>query len=402
MIASLRTAIETLVAECVDDMPPASRQRLAALVVGVMLAGTVVMRQVATTLRDVDGGTVQAASHERRLRRTLNDSHVEAVPTYTRVVRRILQRLRPGQTVRVIIDESGHSDVVRVLVVALWYRGRAIPLTWVLWPAHQPHDQSYWADCTTLLDQIGELLPAGVRITVIGDRAFGCPAFTDLVTARGWHYLVRVQGQTRLRTADGSETPLRDLLTQPGQRRCVRGQVFKKQGWRDASVVAYWRTTCREPLLLVSSLPPQWGLVNEYRLRSAIEALFRDWKASGWQWESSQVRDVDHQAVLVLVLALATGITLCLGEEAAQELLAEPPQAGQRRPWAARDSLFRLGRDRLWQRIWSGDTRPLTWELTAVDAPTWSMECWRTARQAAPPVYENDRVGRREHRRKAA
>jgi len=142
MIAHLRTAIATLVTDSCADMPVATRQRLTALVFGVLLAGTVVLRQVATTLRDVDGGTVQAASHERRLRRTLNDSHVEAVPTYPRVVRRILQRLRPGQTVRVIIDESGHSDVVRVLMVALWYRGRAIPLTWVLWPAQQPHDQS--------------------------------------------------------------------------------------------------------------------------------------------------------------------------------------------------------------------------------------------------------------------
>jgi len=197
MIDHLRTAVETLLATCLADMPPATRQRLTDLVLGVLLAGTVVLRQVATTQRHVAGGTVQAASHERRLRRTLNDPQVEAVPTYTRVVRRILQRLRPGQEVRLLIDESGHSNVVRVLTVALWYRGRAVPLTWVLWPAHQPHDQSYWADCTTLLDQVATILPAGLCITVIGDRAFGCPAFTDLVTARGWNYLVRVQGQTR-------------------------------------------------------------------------------------------------------------------------------------------------------------------------------------------------------------
>jgi hypothetical protein len=51
-----------------------------------------------------------------------------------------------------------------------------------------------------------------------------------LVSTRGWDYLVRVQGQTRLRLADTTETPLRDLLTQPGQRFCRRGHVFKKQG----------------------------------------------------------------------------------------------------------------------------------------------------------------------------
>ena len=402
IITHLVQAVETLVAESLPMMPAPTRKRLVNLVIGVLLSGTVVLRQVATTLTDVQGGTVQAASHERRLRRTVHDSHLQAVPTYGRVIRRILRRLKPGSSVRVIIDESGHRDVVRVLVVALWYRGRAVPLTWVLWPAQQPHDQGYWIDCAALLDQVAEILPAGVRITVIGDRAFGCPAFTDLVTARGWDYLVRVQGQTRLRTPDGTETPLRELLTGAGQRQCLRGQVFKKQGWRHASVVAYWRTTCRDPLLLVSSLPAQWNLVNEYRLRSAIEALFRDWKTSGWQWESSQVRNVAHQDVLVLILALTTVMTLCLGDEAAQEILAQPAQQGQRRPWFARDSLFRLGRTRLWQRIWRGDQRPITWELTEVDAPNWSRECWQAARPDATPIYQTDRVGSREQRRLAA
>jgi hypothetical protein len=83
MIAYLRTAIEALVTDSLDAMPRTTRQRLADLVLGVLLAGTVVLRQVATTQRHMAGGTVQAASHERRLRRTLNDPQVEAVPTYT-------------------------------------------------------------------------------------------------------------------------------------------------------------------------------------------------------------------------------------------------------------------------------------------------------------------------------
>jgi len=90
-------------------------------------------------------------------------------------------------------------------------------------------------------------------------------------------------------------------------------------------VVAYWRTTERDPLLLVSSLPPQWNLVNIYRQRSAIEALFRDWKTSGRQWEASQVRDVAYQRVLVVALASATVLTLCLGEAAAQTIGATVP-----------------------------------------------------------------------------
>jgi hypothetical protein len=105
---------------------------------------------------------------------------------YGRVVRRVLQRLRPDQRVWLIVDESGHSDVVRTLVAALWYRGRALPLAWVLWPAQQPHPQAYWDRLPDPAGAGGGHPAGGQSVTVLADRAFGCPAFTDLVAAHGW------------------------------------------------------------------------------------------------------------------------------------------------------------------------------------------------------------------------
>lgn len=401
-ITHLSNSVERLLSQNAPELTRAARQRLVFFVLGVLLAGSIVLRRVATTQAHISLGTTVPASHERRLRRCLNEPALAAVPMYGRVVRRVLQRLPPGQRLFLILDESGHSTVVRTLVAALWYRGRAVPLAWIVWGAYQPHQHSYWSDCATLLRQAAELLPTQQPVTVLADRAFGCPGFTDLAVERGWDYLVRVQGQTRLRLADGRECALRTLLSQPGTRFCGRGQAFKKQGWRTLSVVAYWRAPCREPLLLVSSLAPSWDLVRQYRLRSAIEALFRDWKSSGWQWEASQVREVQHQAVLVLVLALATLLTLCLGEEAAEQVLKQTRQSGQRRPWHARDSLFRLGRDRLWQRLWQQDSSEVVWELRHFAAPNWSQECWQASRSEKVVVYVSGRLGRRERRRKLA
>lgn len=402
-IPHLREAVECLLDECLTDIPRASRQRLAFFVVGVLLAGTVVLRRIATTHAYHTPHTAIAASHERRLRRTLNDAHLaQAVVLYGRVVRRVLRRLPADKRLHVLVDESGHSTVVRCLVAALYYRGRAVPLAWVVWPAYQPHPHSYWADCADLLTAVAELLPAHALVSVLADRAFGCPGFIDLITARGWQYIVRVQGQTRLRHADGTLQALNTLLKQAGTWWCGAGWVFKKEGWRAASVVAYWRVGCDAPLLLVSNLPPSLTIVRQYRLRAAIEALFRDWKTSGFGWEQSQVRDVKHQEVLVEVLALATLLTLCLGEEAAHEIVAQPKQTGKRRPWSARDSLFRLGRDRLWQRVWRNDTSPLVWELTQSGDEQWSQDCWRAARPQVEVLYETERVGRRERRRLVA
>jgi hypothetical protein len=402
-IPHLTDAVETLLRAGDDPLPRATRQRLALFVVGVLPAGTVVLRRVATTQTHIALGAVQAARHERRLRRIVHDPQLgAAAPMDGRVVRRVLQRVRPDQRVWLIVDESGHSDGVRTLVAALGDRGRALPLAWVRWPAQQPQPQASWTDCQTLRAQAAAILPAGPSVTVLADRAFGCPAVTDLVAAHGWQDLVRARRQTCLRHDDGRMQAFSTLIPPAGTRWCGRSQAFKKQGWRSVSVVVSWRVGGPAPLLLVSHLPPAGDRVRPYRRRAAIAAVCRDWKTSGWQWEASQVRDVAHQSVLVLVLALATLITRCLGEEAAQTILNPPPRAGRRRPWHARDRLFRVGRDRLWQRLWQDEPPAITWELVHVDAPHWSTACWQSARPAATPVHCTGRVGKREHLRVAA
>lgn len=401
-ISHLQTSVESLLSESCTTLPLRAQRRLVFFVIGVLLAGSIVLRRVASTHTNISLGATKAASHERRLRRILNDPHLgQAAPMYGRVLRRVLRRLPAKQRVWLIIDESGHSDVVRALVAALWYRGRALPLCWLSWPAQTPVGEHYWRDCQLLLQQVADLFPATQPITVLADRAFGCPAFFDLVVQHGWQYVLRVQEQTRLRQHDGSQQALCQLLSTPGSCWSGTGWAFKKQGWREVNVVAYWRAGCKKPLLLVSNLVASKELVLQYRRRAAIEALFRDWKSSGWQWEASQVRDVEHQAVLILVLALATLLTVCLGEELAEEVLSQPQQQGYRRPWYARDSLFRLGRERLWQRLWRGEETEYRWELSRFAAPNWSQECWQAALPAPKPVQMTGRIGKREQRRAA-
>jgi hypothetical protein len=398
-IHHFHAVLTTLIADTCPELPRRAQRRLVFCLLGILLAGTLVLRRIASTYAQVCLASPSAPSHERRLRRSLDDPHLTWEQTYTRAVRRILQRPRSGPW-WVLVDETGHTDRYRVLVAALFYRGRAVPLAWLSWPAQQPLTTSYWTLCGQLLDRVATVLPDG-PVVVVGDRAFGCPAFIDQVAAHGWDWLVRVQGQTRYQASDGTTVALRDVLPTDGGMWQGRGQVFKKEGWRAASAVAYWRRGLREPLLLASSCPVGWHLVREYRRRSAIEALFRDWKSRGWQWEASQVRRPAHWEVLLVLLAWATLITLCLGEAAAQQVLTQAPQRGQRRPWAARDSLFRLGRAEWWRRLWQDDRTPIRWELAHADAPNWSTECWQAARPTGTPLQMTGRVGRREQPRAA-
>ena len=285
-IRYLTRSVETLLTASAVDLPRRTRQRLLFFILGLLLASSLVLRRIASTQAYLTPQTTCAASHERRLRRVLNDPLLTWERSYARVVRRLLARHRPRQWV-IILDESGHTDRLRVLTAALWYRGRAIPLAWVSWPGQTRQTTSYWTRCKEVLEQVATLLPSDAAVVVVADRAFGCPVFTDPLAQRGWDWLVRVQGQTRFRDQLGHVQPLRDQVNAAGQRWKGRGWLFKDAGWREASAIVLWGRAHREPLLLASSLSLSWDLIALYKKRAAIEALFRDWKTSGWQWEAS-------------------------------------------------------------------------------------------------------------------
>jgi len=316
-----------------------------------------------------------AESVERRIRRIENDPWITLETSFTPLVK-ILLAESVIRELMLIVDPTLQQDRVVMVSLKVWYRGRALPLVWTLWPANQPLEgEGFWQRIDALLGQAQALLPAGVTVTVLADRAFGTPAFTDLVAQRGWHWLVRVQGQTHYQDLDGHEQSIAQLVTQRGQRRKLRGVVFKKAGWRDASAVVDWGRSHKSPLCLVSDLAPDWGLIHLYRHRFAIEPSFRDDKSSGWQWEAGQVTDLEHLQHLVVGMALATWLTLIVGANQAAEILSHA-SSGKRhtRAWWGKHSLFHLGLQ-VWRACFSEGIPPWLWAgLPDWQAPNWSTQ----------------------------
>jgi hypothetical protein len=316
-----------------------------------------------------------AESVERRIRRIENDPAIRAATCFEPLAKHLLADSAIDQLL-LIVDPSLQEDRVVMVSLNLWFRGRSLPLVWTTWPANQPlAGEGFWQRIDDLLAQAKHLLPAGVNVIVLADRAFGTPAFIDLVVQQGWHWLVRIQGQTRYQDLEGHEQPVSQLVTQRGQRRKLWGVVFKKMGWREAWIVAYWGRSYRGPLCLVSDLPLAWRLIGLYRRRFSIEPTFRDYKSSGWQWEQGQVTDLDHVERLLVGMAIATWLTLLVGAKQASEILSHPA-SGKRhtRAWWGKQSLFQLGLQ-LWQECFAEGIPPWLWSgLTDWQAPNWSTQ----------------------------
>jgi hypothetical protein len=165
-----------------------------------------------------------------------------------------------------------------------------------------------------LLERVARLLPAGATPTLLTDRGLAWPAVLDFCRDHGWHYELRIQGHTRVLTAD-IDQPVRRLVPKPGARWCGAARLFKKAGWRMTNLVAYWKLGVREPWILITDLPPTLHRCNHYRKRMRQEQSFRDEKSHGFQWSQSRVRDPNHATRLPLVMAIAMTLLIRLGAQ---------------------------------------------------------------------------------------
>lgn len=372
VLEEIQAELERYVDPAVDE---SSRARLALLVSGMIEAHSACPARIAAALHKLGVRRAQTASLERQIRRIENDPELQAELCVHPFARHHLRWGQPKALV-LILDPTSQDERVIMLTAAVWYRGRALPLAWACWPANTPlAGPRFWVRVGALLAQVAGLLPVGVPVTWLADRAFGTPAFTDQVAAHGWHWVVRVQGQTRYRDRAGRLRAVRTLVSRAGQRAKGRGEVFKKHGWRAASVVVLWGRRYRGPLLLVSDLPPEWAVLALYRRRYPIEASFRDYKSSGWQWERGQVLDLAHIERLLVGMALASWLVICVGTQQAQADLQRPP-TGQRRtvPYAGKRSLFTLGLQTF--AHWVTRLRERCWQLTGWDAPNWHTQLY--------------------------
>ena len=403
-------------------------KRLAILVSGLLVKPTCTLGALAAGVEGLAVSDAGAESIERRLRRTLHDERMDPTKLLSEVFRRILpellaplreqaasQPLRRQPLVRIIVDETSHTDRVHMLVAGLAYRGIVVPLLVRTWQQNTPQPEgAYHAELHALLHDVQRILPPELRsrVLLIADRGYGTARMIDLLLTMGWQWLLRVQGQTHVRLPDGTTHSLRSLTPRPGltwfgphdpdappsadDSDPPPVHVFKTSGWRQTQVVAAWASGTAEPWLLLTSLKPSRDAILDYTRRWSIERLFLSWKTHGWQLEASQVRDPARFGRLLSGMVIATLWRLAAGVAHAEKHLAAlrrralrqlrvPPAAEHHattplpRPYAAKRGLFTQGTD-CWQRI-NGRHQipPLLWTFLDWEVPTWNAQASRAA-----------------------
>jgi hypothetical protein len=420
---------ERLLAWLVGLLSPAGYQRplckrLALLVVGLLAGDTATVGGLAQTVHGLQISAAQEESVVRRLQRTLDDPRLDPTALLPVLFGPLLPVLLQAQVrahaanegsspthherfvgARVVVDATTKGDQVHLLTCGLIYQGIVVPLAVRSSPQNTPRGAGdYAVTLTSLLDEVHALLPAVLRdhVVVVADRAFGTPRMRDLLSALGWHWVLRVQEQIVVRDAKGVERPIGALAPSPGTVWSAPAdppsagepvEAFKGGGWRPCHAVAVWLEGEDEPWLLLTDLPTNPERLHDYAQRWAIERLFLSWKSHGWDLEAVGIGDPARIAHLVTAFVLATLWRLAAGvARAGAECANRARRATQRgrqlplplepthalalsRPWPAKFSLFTWGIKTFADTLCRIETPELCWAFPEWDAPRWSRHC---------------------------
>jgi hypothetical protein len=288
-------------------------QSLTNAVVGVVNA-------VSLSIHAIGAGVAQAsglnAKHAiKQVDRLLSNSAISVWALFAHWVPYIL-----GATQEIVValdwtdfDADGHSMIALYLVTA---HGRATPLVWMsVKKSRLKGRRNVYEDMVLL--RFHEVLPPGVKVTVLADRGFGDQKLYRLLKDLGFDFVIRFRKGVVVESAEGEARPASAWVPPNGKvRQLLNPRVTNGRYLLDlvACVKAHGM---KHPWCLAIGGGHLTGAtaVRLYARRFTIEEAFRDTKDPryGLGLSATHVRDVDRRDRVLLLCAMAMSLLTLLG-----------------------------------------------------------------------------------------
>ena len=250
-------------------------------------------------------GRANAASKQRQLARWMENAHIEPVSVYRPLVRTLCQTFQ-GERIYLALDSSVLWDRFALIRVALVYRGRALPLSWMV--VESQSAMVAFEVYHPLLKQAAQVLPSSCRVVILADRGFVDLQLFKAVRDLGWGFRIRLKSSVRVGHPQRPSAKVADLMPKPGHALFLH-RVWLTKHWLGPVHLALAHVQTRngfEQWAIVSDEPTGLQTLDEFGLRFDIEENFLDDKSAGFQLESSQIRNAAALARLCLFLAVTT------------------------------------------------------------------------------------------------
>jgi hypothetical protein len=187
------------------------------------------------------------------------------------------------------------------LVLNVLYRGRALPITWLVISAKKGHFSQ--ERHIKLLSSIQELIPASADVVFLGDGEFDGTELQAKLTDFGWKYACRTSSNTIL--YDDEEFSFQDLLLQPDMCLSLPDVLFTRQRFSPVLIIAWWRKGYQEPIYLMTNFELAEEAFYWYQKRFKIETFFSDQKSRCFHLHKSHLSNPARLERLMLAACLA-------------------------------------------------------------------------------------------------
>jgi hypothetical protein len=306
MTSSLR--LYPRIASTLDEFLPHlhryRKRNLAWMIVGIHQAQHVHLSKIA----DYRPGEAMLTSKTMQLRRFLANEAVDPGRYYHPVARHLLaQAAGHHKHLRLLLDVVELSGERKILMLALAYRRRALPLLWHVWrgtgTTSAAKQIAFLTDFEALL--VG-LFPDRTRPIVVADGEFHAVALMRYLDGMDWGFRLRLPCDTLVHLNDGRIYALSELAPAPGQRRYLQGVYLTgEHAYGPISIAVYWKEGEDAPWFIVTDEEvATYQTLVTYSRRMWTRELFADLEGGGFHLHQSRLYEPERLSRLLLAVCL--------------------------------------------------------------------------------------------------
>jgi len=275
----------------------------------------------------------------QRIRRFLSNKKllpaITVIP-WIRLMRPLLSKLPEIVLCMDRTDWGKRGKHINILSVAIYYKGRAIPLFWTVFGNKGNSSFEQWKQVLTPaiegLQQMEWL--TDVHIHVVADREFASPKLADwLKNTYGAGSTLRMKASMYLKDGSMPETQIATLLQKlpKGSRRVLHDQIVTRHSMFKMNVVLIWGKGYEEAMVLATTLAKPYKAEILYGQRFGIEPMHKDWKTNAFELEKTRVTAPKRIETLLIPIAFAYILCVLEGEEKEETGDVRTPPKGKKR-----------------------------------------------------------------------
>jgi hypothetical protein len=324
-----------------DDIHAKRIQSLAGGTLGVMAGASLAVSIIGQSLAQARGLLSRHAI--KQVDRLLSNPGIVVWELFAPWVAEVIGR-REEALIAMDWTDFDADDQTTLALNLVTGHGRATPLMWLtVFKGELKDRRNHYEDLC--LARLAEVMPEGVKVTILADRGFGDTKLFSYLTELGFAYVIRFRGNIHVTAADGERRLAADWVGKAGRPRKLRDAGMTAGGHKVGAVVCVHAKDMKEPWCLATSNAEATTreIINHYARRWTIEPGFRDTKDIRFGMGLGVLRIADPQRRDRLLLLNAFAIMLLTLLGAAGESLGMDRQLRTSTAKRRVHSLFRQG-----------------------------------------------------------